>query len=93
MNYFTDETARILASGVPRRRALALLARVVLGGIAGSLALKQAQAQDKDDKKDKDKGTQCGDRRCGEGQVCCNDTVCCGHGQGCRTRRCSASRE
>jgi len=79
MSYLIDEVARSLATSLPRRRALNLIGRLLVGGLFGTAGLQRALAQPK--------GT-CGGQNCSGGQKCCTtaspnfcaqqNQVCCG---------------
>ena len=79
MSYLIDDVARSLASPVPRRRALSLFGRMLLGGLFGAAGLQKASAQNA--------GT-CGTKTCSNAQQCCHtaatpfcaqqNQVCCG---------------
>ena len=82
MGNFLDDAARILASPMPRRRALRLLGGAIAGGILGTLGARRAQAQT------------C-NPPCTSGRVCCSwqgtnfcitaGDTCCGNTQGCNS--------
>jgi hypothetical protein len=60
---FLDDAARILASPIPRRRALKLLGGALAGVFAGTFAATTASADTK--------GTKCGNITCPAGATCC----------------------
>jgi hypothetical protein len=77
MPYLIDDVARILASPMPRREALRLVGGALAGGILGTLGLRHAAAQrkdDPDDEKCRAGTTKCGTRCCSGAQVCCQET-------------------
>ena len=79
-----DDAARILASGLPRRRVIGLLARTVAGG-AGALVIgagSRASAQP---------GCRREGHPCEGNQTCCAGLICAEGGPG-AARRCTAGR-
>lgn len=81
MSYLIDDVARILADKTPRRKALKGIGGLLLGGLFGTLGLRQASAQ-----RDRDPGCRPDQQRCRgfnrfdyciDGfQFCCGDNVC-----------------
>ena len=63
MSHFIDDLSRILATPMPRRKALRLLAGALTGAFLASLGTERAQAA-------------CSPA-CTGGQTCCNNAICC----------------
>src|SRR5450755_3331039 len=72
MHSLLDDVARILASPLPRRRALKLVSGALAGGILAALDLRPAAAQN-------DAKPKCPPRttKCGTGSLCCSSTQTC----------------
>jgi len=82
MSHILDDIARIIASPMPRRRALQLLGATLAGGIFGSLGVRPIAAQQGNQGNQNNQGNQdnqgnksknnCGSTNCSKNQVCCN---------------------
>ena len=71
-----DDISRILASPIPRRRALRLIVSGLVGATFAAIGLQPAEAV-----------TCTTDSQCGTGNVCCNG-ICCTKGQACVDKKC-----
>src|SRR5215211_8406713 len=97
-----DDAAKMLATGISRRRVLGLLARGLAGGALGlaglpmAAAAQQGNTKDKDKDKDKDKGNGPSCREeghpCEGNQTCCDGLTCAASGPG-AAKRCTAGCE
>src|SRR6476659_9593614 len=72
MGELLDDLSRIVASGLPRRRALGLLLGAVAGAALGGRRVEPARAK-------RGKGVKCGKVHCKEEQDCCDPATgtCC----------------
>ena len=71
MDHFFDETARILATSMPRRKALRLIGGALAAAVVAAIGVQPAGAADCQPK------LKCGT---GRNQICCAATQCCAGG-------------
>src|SRR5258708_34725109 len=69
MDYFFDETARILATAMPRRKAFKLIGGAVAAAVVAAIGVQPAGAVT----------CSSGQKTCGKdkNQICCAATQCC----------------